>query len=262
MIKVNIQEFYYAKGTPYETRVLEDISLTIEKGEIIGFLGETGAGKTTLAQLISGLIKDKNVRIEHNNLRFGYVFQYPEHQLFSDTVYNDIAFGLKELGLDNKEIERKIRNISQLLEIPAHYMNKSPFHLSGGEMRKVALAGILVLEPDVLILDEPTVGLDPETKREFLKILLKYRKEKNTTFIIITHDMEIMMILDRILVLKNRRMVFLDKPSNLFSREDLCEEFHLKIPLFIKMLNIFRLHVVLDKNKALELIKREIRKIK
>ena len=198
----NLQHIYSA-GTPFEHIALEDVSFSVERGEFIGIIGHTGSGKSTLIQHLNGLLKptagsvaldgkdiwsDKTVT-RQSRFRVGLVFQYPEYQLFEETVYKDIAFGPKNMGLDAQEIDRRVREAAGFVGITEQQLETSPFDLSGGQKRRVAIAGVIAMEPEVLILDEPTAGLDPEGREDILRNINAYRMAKNATVMMVSHSM-------------------------------------------------------------------------
>ncbi len=244
--------FTYMKKTPFEKRVLADINITIEKGEIIGLIGHTGSGKSTLIQHFNGLLKPDsgNVFINGINInkrskealiqkrKVGLVFQYPEYQLFEETIGDDIRFGPKNYGLDTKEIEKRVRFSMEVVGLSYHeYVNRSPFFLSGGQRRRVALAGILVLEPEYLILDEPSSGLDPNGKRYILDKISEIQKKRGCTVVMISHDMEeIAKYTNRIIVMNNKRIILDNKKEFIFKKIVKLQKIGLDIPDIIKIM--------------------------
>ena len=193
----------YSAGTPFEHVALKDVSFSVERGEFIGVIGHTGSGKSTLMQHLNGLLKPTSGEVildgkdiwsdkkltRQSRFRVGLVFQYPEYQLFEETVYQDIAFGPKNMGLDPKEIDRRVREAAGFVGLTEQQLEVSPFDLSGGQKRRVAIAGVIAMEPEVLILDEPTAGLDPEGREGVLQNIENYRKAKNATIIMVSHSM-------------------------------------------------------------------------
>lgn len=260
--KVNFS--YYIPRKKQNIRyVLKDINLNIEKdGEFIALVGHTGSGKSTLAQHMNVLITptsgelkilgstiNKKTRLKPIRKHIGLVFQFPEYQIFEDTVKKDILFGPKNFGIENAE--EKVMDVANKMGI-TELLDRSPFTLSGGQLRKVAISGILASEPDILILDEPTVGLDPFTKQELLEFLKELNEKHNKTIIIITHDMEVVSkFVKRVVVLNKGEIVFDGKKEELFSKENLLEEYNLDYPetiLLLKEINK-RLGLDIDVNK-------------
>lgn len=235
----------YNKGEPFESPALKDINLTIEYGDFVALIGHTGSGKSTLAQHLNGLIKPTSGRVlldgqdinskevSKRSLRFkiGLVFQYPEYQLFEETVAKDIAFGPKNMGLSEEEVDRRVRYAMDMVGLNYDEVaQKSPFELSGGQMRRVALAGVLAMEPSVLILDEPSAGLDPRAK-EFLLNDIKRLHENGTTIVMITHNMDdVADFAKKVVVLQNGSVVLQGSPETVFENYDLLSEMGLDVP--------------------------------
>ena len=240
----NLQKVYSA-GTPFEHIALADVSFSVGKGEFVGIIGHTGSGKSTLIQHLNGLLKpdsgeilldgediwaDKK-KIRSIRFRVGLVFQYPEYQLFEETVYKDIAFGPKNMGLSLEEIDRRVREAAGFVGITDEQLDMSPFDLSGGQKRRVAIAGVIAMEPEILILDEPAAGLDPEGKEEILKNIEDYRQKKNATIIMVSHSMaDVARVSDRILVLNGAHLVMDGTPEQVFTQVESLEEMGLDIP--------------------------------
>lgn len=225
----------YGIGTPFERSAVEDMSFDVADGEFLGVIGHTGSGKSTLIQHLNGLLKPtsgqillcgKDIwaapkKIRDVRFRVGLVFQYPEYQLFEETVYKDIAFGPINMGKTGEELDRCVREAARLVGIRDDQMEKSPFELSGGQKRRVALAGVLAMEPQVLILDEPTAGLDPAGRENLLANIRDYHRNKNGTVIMVSHSMEeVARNVDRILVLKSAHVLMQGTPKEVFSRAD------------------------------------------
>ena len=225
----------YGIGTPFERSAVEDMSFDVADGEFLGIIGHTGSGKSTLIQHLNGLLKPTSGKIllegkdiwaepkKIRNVRFrvGLVFQYPEYQLFEETVYKDIAFGPANMGKTGDELDRCVREAARLVGIRDDQLEKSPFELSGGQKRRVALAGVLAMEPRVLILDEPTAGLDPAGRENLLANIRDYHRNKNGTVIMVSHSMEeVAGNVDRILVLKSAHVLMQGTPGEVFSRAD------------------------------------------
>ena len=245
LIKVENLSYTYGEGTPFSKQALSDVSFEIEKGEIIGIIGHTGSGKSTLIQHLNGLIKPTSGRIlldgrdiwenpkEIRKIRFrvGLVFQYPEYQLFEETVYKDIAFGPKNMGLDEAEIDRRVRETAAIIGVKESHLDRSPFDLSGGEKRRAAIAGVMAMRPDVLVLDEPTAGLDPSGRDKIFARVKEYQKATGSTVIIVSHSMEDMArIAQRILVMSGGRVVMFDKTERVFEEPEMLTEIGLNVP--------------------------------
>ncbi|MBN2898411.1 MAG: energy-coupling factor transporter ATPase [Clostridia bacterium] len=250
-ITIEHLDHIYDKGTPYETKALDDVSLTIETGEFIGIIGHTGSGKSTLIQHLNGLIKPSSGKIVVNDFditaekvkmtdvrkKVGLVFQYPEYQLFEETVARDIAFGPENLGLDAKTVEAHVKEAMALVGLDYETMkDKSPFELSGGQKRRVAIAGVLAMKPDVLILDEPTAGLDPKGRDEILmQIKQLHRKNKNTV-ILVSHSMEdVGKLADRLFVMNKGQLALSGTPLEVFRESEFLESIGLGVPQIVKL---------------------------
>lgn len=246
----------YSKGTTSQVDAIRNISLKIEKGELVGVIGHTGSGKSTLIQHFNGLLKgssgvvmldgkdiwENKKDIRNVRFRVGICFQYPEYQLFEETVYKDIAFGPKNMKLSEDEIDRRIKDVINFVGLDESYLEKSPFDLSGGEKRRVAIAGVMAMEPDVLILDEPCAGLDPMGRETVLSYIKKYREKTNSTVLVVSHSMEdISKIATKVLVMNKSEVAFYDTVDNVFSHGDELMEMGLNIPelthLFIMLKN-------------------------
>ena len=223
----------YGIGTPFRRSAVEDVSFSVEKGEFLGIIGHTGSGKSTLIQHLNGLLKPTSGQIlldgrdiwaepkKIRNIRFqvGLVFQYPEYQLFEETVYKDISFGPKNQGKAGEELDHAVREAARLVGLRDEHLEKSPFELSGGQKRRVALAGVLAMEPKVLVLDEPTAGLDPAGRENLMANIREYHRHKNATIILVSHSMdEIAQNVDRILVLKSAHILMGGTPAEVFTR--------------------------------------------
>jgi len=233
----------YMKGSPFEKIALSDINLRIGEGEFVAIIGPTGSGKSTLVQHFNGLLKPSqgrimvnDIEVTGNNLKelrkqVGIVFQYPEHQLFEETVYKDIAFGLHKQGLDTKEIDDRIRNTIKMVGLQEDILEKSPFELSGGQKRRVAIAGVLVMNPKILVLDEPTAGLDPKGRDEIFNFILQLYKEKHMTIILVSHSMEdVARLAERVIVMHNGRIAMDGYPGEVFSKAEQLERMGLSAP--------------------------------
>ncbi len=245
----------YGQGTPYETHAIEDVSLSVEKGEIIGIIGHTGSGKSTLMQHLNGLLKPdsgsifldgKNIwdnpkEITKIRYKVGLVFQYPEHQLFDETVYNDISFGPKNMGLSEKEIDEAVRYAANLVELNSIHLKKSPFELSGGEMRRAAIAGVIAMKPQVLVLDEPTAGLDPKGRELIISRIKEYRDNTGACVLVSSHSMEdIAKISDKVLVMNKGKNFMFDKTEEVFSKPDVLNEIGLSVPHITNIMQLLK----------------------
>ena len=235
----------YSASTPFEHVALEDVSFNVEHGEFIGIIGHTGSGKSTLVQHLNGLLKptagsialdgmdiwsDKKLT-RQSRFRVGLVFQYPEYQLFEETVYKDIAFGPKNMGLKSDEIDRRVRESAGFVGITEEQLEASPFDLSGGQKRRVAIAGVIAMEPEILILDEPTAGLDPEGREEILANIQTYRKAKNATIMMVSHSMtDVARLTDRLLVMNGARLAMDGTPKEVFAHVQELLDMGLDIP--------------------------------
>ena len=223
----------YSAGTPFEHGALVDVDFTAYRGEYLGIIGHTGSGKSTLIQHLNGLLKPTSGRVlyegqdiweskertRETRFHVGLVFQYPEYQLFEETAYKDIAFGPKNMGLDQEEIDRRVRAAARFAGLDEGLLEKSPFDLSGGQKRRVAIAGVIAMEPEVLILDEPSAGLDPAGRRSLLKNIKEYHRERGTTVVMVSHSMdEVAENVDRIIVLADAGVVMSGTPREVFSR--------------------------------------------
>ena len=225
--------YVYMAGGPYETKALSDVNLTIEDGEFVGLIGHTGSGKSTLVQHLNGLLMPTSGRILVDNLdladkatdrrairqRVGLVFQYPENQLFEETVEKDIAFGPKNLGLDEAEIARRVKDAMRRVALDYDKLHdRSVFELSGGQMRRVAIAGVLAMEPQVLVLDEPCAGLDPRGREEILGLIKKLHEEAGTTIVMVSHSMDdVASLAERVIVMNHGEIVMDGVPRDVFS---------------------------------------------
>ncbi len=235
----------YSMGTPFEHKALDDVSLSVERGEFIGVIGHTGSGKSTLMQHLNGLLKPTSGQIlldgvdiwsdkkatRQARFRVGLVFQYPEYQLFEETVYKDIAFGPKNMKLSPEEVDRRVREAAGFVGITEEQLEVSPFDLSGGQKRRVAIAGVIAMEPEILILDEPTAGLDPVGREGILANIEAYRQAKNATIMMVSHSMnDVARLTDRLLVMNNSRLAMDGTPREVFCRAEELIEMGLDIP--------------------------------
>ena len=245
ILQVQNLHHMYSAGTPFEHTALHDVSFSVERGEFIGIIGHTGSGKSTLMQHLNGLLKPTSGKIlldgqdiwadkkltRQCRFRVGLVFQYPEYQLFEETVYKDIAFGPRNMGLDAKEIDRRVREAAGFVGLTEAQLEVSPFDLSGGQKRRVAIAGVIAMEPEVLILDEPTAGLDPSGREEILANIEAYRKAKNATIMMVSHSMnDVARLTDRLLVMCDARLAMDGTPDEVFRRAQELLDMGLDIP--------------------------------
>ena len=243
--------FVYGQKTPFEKRAVDNVSLSIEKGEFIGIIGHTGSGKSTLVQMLNGLIRPTEGQVfldgediwqnpkEIRKVRFkvGMVFQYPEYQLFEETVYKDIAFGPTNMGKSEQEIDMAVRKAAEFTDLKPELLQKSPFDLSGGEKRRAAIAGVIAMDPEVLVLDEPTAGLDPMGRDVLLTQIVQYHKKRKNTVVLVSHSMEdIARVADRIIVMNNSHLVMFDKTREVFSHGRELEKIGLKVPQITKIM--------------------------
>lgn len=255
VIKAEDIKFVYGAGTSFEKTALSDINFEIETGEFVGIIGHTGSGKSTLVQLLNGLLKPTDGKIYLNgkdiweepkkirNVRFkvGMVFQYPEYQLFEETVYKDIAFGAKNMGLSDEETDERVLKAAEFTGLKKELLKKSPFDLSGGEKRRAAIAGVIAMNPDVLILDEPTAGLDPLGRDALLSQIKDYHKIRKNTILLVSHSMEdIARIADRVLVMSHGKNIMLDSTQSVFSRGKELEELGLRVPQITKIMQMLK----------------------
>lgn len=237
--------YTYSAGTPFEHKALENVNFSLYRGEFVGVIGHTGSGKSTLMQQLNGLLKPTSGRVlldgtdiwqdqrttRQARFRVGLVFQYPEYQLFEETVYKDIAFGPKNMGLDSAEIDRRVLEAAGFVGITEQQLQASPFDLSGGQKRRVAIAGVIAMEPEVLILDEPTAGLDPVGRAGILQNIESYRKAQNATIMMVSHSMEdVARMTDRLLVLYGSHLAMDAAPSQVFNRSQELIDMGLNIP--------------------------------
>ena len=245
ILEVKDLNYIYSAGTPFEHKALDNISFSVEPGEFIGIIGHTGSGKSTLMQQLNGLLKPTTGQVlldgvdiwsdkkltRQARFRVGLVFQYPEYQLFEETVYRDIAFGPKNMGLDEKEIDRRVREAAGFVGLTPAQLEVSPFDLSGGQKRRVAIAGVIAMEPEVLILDEPTAGLDPVGRAEILGNIEAYRRARNATIMMVSHSMEdVARLTDRLLVMNGSRLAMDGTPAEVFTHAGELVEMGLNIP--------------------------------
>ena len=254
VLSVKNLKYEYSKGTPFQIGALKGVSVDFEYGEIVGVIGHTGSGKSTLLQHLNGLLKpesgevffqDENIWNSKENVRkcrfgVGLCFQYPEHQLFESTVFEDIAFGPKNMGLSESEIKERVFESIKFVGLTEDYLDKSPFDLSGGEKRRVAIAGVISMKPKVLVLDEPTAGLDPVGKNDLLDLIKNYNKSTNSTVIFVSHNMDdVALVADRVLVLSDGNIVMSGTVEDVYSKGDELLKLGLDVPeitrVFLKL---------------------------
>ena len=245
----------YGVNTPFEKVAVNDLNIEIKEGEFLGIIGHTGSGKSTLVQMLNGLItptsgkvllRDNDINENKKKLRevrfqVGMVFQYPEYQLFEETVYRDIAFGPKNMGLTGDELDKRVRESARFTGLKDKLLDKSPFDLSGGEKRRAAIAGVIAMDPDVLILDEPTAGLDPQGRDKLLNQILAYHKERKNTVILVSHSMEdIARVADRILVMNKGNAEILAPKREVFAQGERLEKMGLRVPQITKITQLLQ----------------------
>lgn len=245
ILEIKNLNYVYSAGTPFEHKALENVSFRVNRGEFIGIIGHTGSGKSTLMQQLNGLLKPSSGSVildgqdiwsdkkltRQARFRVGLVFQYPEYQLFEETVYRDIAFGPKNMGLSEEEVDRRVREAAACVGLTEKQLEVSPFDLSGGQKRRVAIAGVIAMEPEVLILDEPTAGLDPMGRAEILGNIEAYRKSRNATVMMVSHSMEdVARLTDRLLVMSGSHLVMDGTPAEVFVHAQELLDMGLNIP--------------------------------
>ena len=278
ILEVKNLTYIYSAGTPFEHKALDDISFSVERGEFIGIIGHTGSGKSTLMQQLNGLLKptsgtvlldgqdiwsDKKLT-RQARFRVGLVFQYPEYQLFEETVYKDIAFGPKNMGLSAEEVDRRVREAAGFVGLTEQQLEVSPFDLSGGQKRRVAIAGVIAMEPEVLILDEPTAGLDPGGRSEILGNIQSYRKAKNATIMMVSHSMEdVARLTDRLLVMNGSKLAMDAPPAQVFTHAEELTQMGLNIPQVTQVfLELKKLGLDVKNVYTIEQAAAEIRRLK
>lgn len=240
----------YGSNTPFEKSAVNNLNIEINEGEFLGIIGHTGSGKSTLVQMLNGLITPTSGKVllrgkdinenkkELRKVRFqvGMVFQYPEYQLFEETVYKDISFGPINMGITGEELDKRVMDSARFTGLKKSLLQKSPFELSGGEKRRAAIAGVIAMDPDVLILDEPTAGLDPQGRDMLLNQISLYHKERKNTVILVSHSMEdIARVADRILVMNKGNAEILDTAKNVFAQGERLEKMGLRVPQITKI---------------------------
>ena len=278
ILQVKNLNYIYSIGTPFEHQALKDVSFCVHRGEFIGIIGHTGSGKSTLMQQLNGLLKPTSGQVlldgvdiwsdkkltRQARFRVGLVFQYPEYQLFEETVYKDIAFGPGNMGLGKEEIDRRVREAAGFVGLTDEQLLSSPFDLSGGQKRRVAIAGVIAMEPEVLILDEPTAGLDPAGRAEILGNIESYRQAKNATIMMVSHSMEdVARLTDRLMVMNGSQLAMDGTPGEVFTQAERLVEMGLNIPqvtqVFLRLRkmglpveNVYTLEQAVEALKALK----------
>ncbi len=254
-IKTQDLSYVYGEGTPFRKVALDKVNIDIEEGELVGIIGRTGSGKSTLIQHFNGLLKatsgkvfidgeelfsDKS-RLRQIRFKVGLVFQYPEYQLFEDTVYKDIAYGPINMGLSREEVDERVKRTMSLVGLKPELMQKSPFELSGGQKRRVAIAGVMAMEPKVLILDEPTAGLDPHGRDRILNLIKEYHRQKGSTVMLVSHSMEdIAKTVNKILVMNDSRLFMYDTPERVFAKVKELDNMGLTVPQITRVFDRLR----------------------
>ena len=243
--------YTYGAGTPFSKTAIEDVNIAIKKGEFIGLIGHTGSGKSTLIQQLNGLLRptsgtvllngkdiwEKKKEIRKVRFQVGMVFQYPEYQLFEDTVIKDIGFGPRNMGLSQDEVNQRVMQAVDFVGLDHALLEKSPFDLSGGEKRRAAIAGVIAMDPDVLVLDEPTAGLDPQGRDHLLSQIKAYHKQRQNTGILVSHSMEdIARVADRVLVMNESKVFLFDETAKVFSHAKELEQIGLRVPQVTKIM--------------------------
>ena len=245
ILQVKDLSYIYSSGTPFEHKALDQVSFSLNRGEFVGIIGHTGSGKSTLMQQLNGLLKPTSGQVildgqdiwsdkkltRQARFRVGLVFQYPEYQLFEETVYKDIAFGPTNMGLSAEEVDRRVREAASFVGITGKQLTVSPFDLSGGQKRRVAIAGVIAMVPEVLILDEPTAGLDPVGRAGILENIESYRRAKNATVLMVSHSMEeVARLTDRLLVMNGSKLAMDAAPAEVFTHAEELVQMGLSIP--------------------------------
>lgn len=252
VIKTDNLSYVYGEGTPFRKVAVDNVNIEIQEGEFVGVIGHTGSGKSTLIQHFNGLLKPTSgkifidgeelwqdkARLRPIRFKVGLVFQYPEYQLFEETIYKDIAFGPRNMGLNEIEIDRRVRETARMVGISESMLDKSPFELSGGQKRRVAIAGVMAMEPKVLILDEPASGLDPKGREQILGLIKDYHKLTGNTVLLVSHSMEdVAKHASKILVMNDAKVFCYDKPVNVFHRAQELEQMGLAVPQITRVFN-------------------------
>ena len=256
LIEIKNLNYVYNPGSPFEVKALDNVNLNIDKGEFVAVIGHTGSGKSTLVQHLNGLIKptsgeilidgesltDKDTKLNIIRQKVGLVFQYPEHQLFEETVYKDIAFGPINLKLTEDEIDKRVRSAMEKVGLDFEELkDRSPFELSGGQKRRVAIAGVIAMEPSILVLDEPTAGLDPHGRDEILEEVKKIFTSEGIAIVLVSHSMDdVAKLVDRILVMNHGKLIMDGEPREVFRNQEELEEIGLSVPQITKFMKALR----------------------
>lgn len=250
-IRIEGLSYYHGKGTPYEIKALDDVNIVIPKGVVTGIIGHTGSGKSTLVQMLNGLLRPDNGRVfldgvdiwakpkKIRDVRFkvGLVMQYPEHQLFEETVYKDIAFGPKNMGIKGDDIKERVEEAAAFVGLTSDMLEKSPFDLSGGQKRRAAIAGIIAMRPNILVLDEPAAGLDPRGREAIFGNIIEYHKKSGNTVVIVSHSMEDMAkYCDNLIVMNQGRVCMQGDADKIFSDSEMLSDIGLDIPQITKLM--------------------------
>ena len=254
-VRIEDLSYYHGKDTPYEIKALDEINLDIKKGIITGLIGHTGSGKSTLVQMLNGILKPHHGRVlldgtdiwskpkDIKNIRFrvGLVMQYPEYQLFEETIYKDIAYGPKNMGLDEREIDERVREAAEFAGLAPELLERSPFDLSGGQKRRAAIAGIIAMRPELLVLDEPAAGLDPRGRDSIFSNISDYQKKSGSTVLIVSHSMEDMArYCQRLIVMAGGKIVLEGECRDVFAKSDVLESVGLDVPQITKLVMMLR----------------------
>lgn len=254
-IEITGLSHYYNKGTPNEVAAIKNANLRIEKGELVAIIGHTGSGKSTLISHFNGLLKPDEGKVfvdgkdiwqsketlRESRFKVGLCFQYPEYQLFEDTVFKDIAFGPKNMKLDDEEVKRRVLKAAQLAGVKPEHLDKSPFDLSGGEKRRAAIAGVMSMQPQVLVFDEPAAGLDPHARKQLIDMIKSYREQTGCTVIFVSHSMEdVAYLADRIVVINQAEIAMQGSVSEVFSRGDELTSMGLNVPEITRIFLMLR----------------------
>lgn len=252
IIRTENLSYVYGEGTPFRKAAVDGVNIEIESGEMVGIIGHTGSGKSTLIQHFNGLLKptegsvyvdgeklwDDRSRLRPVRFKVGLVFQYPEYQLFEETVYKDIAFGPKNMGLSESETDKRIKETARMVGLSPEILDKSPFELSGGQKRRVAIAGVMAMEPKVLILDEPASGLDPKGREQILGLIREYHQQTKSTVLLVSHSMEdIAKNVSKILVMNNAKVFCYDETVKVFHRSEELTAMGLSVPQVTRVFN-------------------------